>query len=253
MATGLYVCAKYFNLYLTLLTLRYFAGVSIILFVVIFQTEIRKYFEFLGLAGTRQIKVGPLASRSPSITEIIQSCVKMARTKIGALIIIQGKDTLDPFIEGGVQLDGVISEEILLSIFDPTSEGHDGALIVSNNRVSKFGVHLPLSTNFKEIGKRGTRHGAALGLSENTDALCIVVSEERGKISLCKEGKLKTLEDPSNFEKELEKFIKAKFPNDSAPNEFSITKFFKHNLVLKAGSIAVAIILWFFTAYRIRL
>src|SRR3989344_4180006 len=210
-AVSLYVIAGTFNLYLTSLTLKYFAGASVIVFAIIFQSEIRKYFEILGLLGTRQIRAGALASKSPTTSEIIQSCVRMAQSKVGALIVIQGRDNLDPFLEGGVTLDGAISEEVIMSIFDPHSEGHDGALIISNNRISKFGTHLPLSTNFKEIGKRGTRHSAALGLSESTDALCIICSEEKGKISICKDGKIKTLDELSDLEKEFEKFIKFKF------------------------------------------
>ncbi len=244
---GLYVIAETLNLYLTFITLRYFVGVSIIVFVIVFQGEIRKYFEFLGLAGTRQIKRGSLAPKSPSTGEIIQACVKMAQAKIGALIVIQGKDSLDSFIDGGVTLDGVISEDVILSIFDPHSDGHDGAMIVNNDRISKFGAHLPLSTNFKEIGKHGTRHSAALGLTENSDSLCVVCSEEKGKISVCKDGKLKTLLQFGDLEKELEKFIKAKFVK---PEKNKYRDVLTRNLSLKAGAMALAIVIWFFTAYQ---
>ena len=91
----LYLFAKSFNLYVTLLALRYFIGVSVLIFVIIFQNEIRRYFEFLGLIGSRQLKVLPLATRSPTTSEIIQACVKMAQAKIGVLIVVQGKDSLD--------------------------------------------------------------------------------------------------------------------------------------------------------------
>ncbi|HLB51577.1 TIGR00159 family protein [candidate division WWE3 bacterium RIFCSPHIGHO2_12_FULL_38_15] len=246
-ALSLYVVARYLNLYLTSLTLRYFAGVSVIVFAIIFQAEIRKYFEILGLLGTRQIRAGTLASKSPSATEIIQACVKMAQSKIGALIVIQGNDNMDPFIEGGIPLDGVISEEVILSIFDPHSEGHDGALIINNNRIIKFGAHLPLSTNFKDLGKLGTRHSAALGLSENVDALCIVCSEEKGKISICREGKLKTLDDFTELEKEFEKYIKSKF---SLKKINLFTYVVKHNFGLKLGALVFAAIVWLLTAYQ---
>ena len=246
-AAGLYIVSRTFNLYLTFLTLRYLVGVSIVIFVIIFQVEIRKYFEFLGFVGTRQIKVGPLAPRSPLTAEIMQSCVQMAQAKVGALIVIQGKDNLDSLIEGGVSLDGVISEEVILSVFDPHSQGHDGALIIDNNRISKFGTQLPLSTNFKEIGKRGTRHGAALGLSENADALCIVVSEEKGKISICRDGKLKVLKKFDDLERELNKFIKLKF---SVSTEKSFTRMIKNNFWLKFGAVFSAIVIWSFTAYQ---
>lgn len=246
-AAGLYLVSRAFNLYLTYLTLRYFVSVSVIVFAIIFQAEIRKYFEFLGLIGTRQIRVGPLASRSPSANEIIQACVQMAQSKIGALIVLQGKDNIDPYVDGGVILDAVISEDILTSIFDPHSDGHDGAVLINNNRISKFAAHLPLSTNFKEIGKHGTRHGAALGISENTDAFCIVVSEEKGKITVCREGKLKTLKQYEDLEKEVEKFIKDKF---NLPTKKGVRSAIKNNLWLKTGAITSAVLIWFFTAFQ---
>lgn len=246
-AFGMYALAKTFNLYLTLLTLRYFVGVSLVIFVIIFQNEIRKYFEFLGLIGTRQIRVGPLAPKGPSTNDIIQACVQMAQAKIGALIVIQGKDSIESYVDGGTALDGVISEELLMSIFDPHSIGHDGAVIINNNRISKFGAHLPLSTNFKEIGKHGTRHGAALGISEVADPFCIVISEEKGKISICKEGKMKTLNQFADLEKELEKYIKTKF---DIQEENYLMHLVKHNSWLKVGALVSAILIWFFTAYQ---
>lgn len=243
----LYLIANSFNLYLTSLFLQYFVGVSIVIFVIIFQTEIRKYFELLGLVGTRQIKVGKITPKSPTITEIIQACVKMAQTKTGALIVIRGQDNLDLLVEGGTTVDSVISEELLLSIFDPHSVGHDGAIIIENNRISKIGVHLPLSNNFKLLKGFGTRHGAALGVSEQSDSLSIVVSEERGKISICKDGKIKVLENFSDLEKELDKYLQSKFKNQST-NMFR--SLLTHNLWLKSTAILTSLVLWYFTAYK---
>ncbi|OGD12452.1 hypothetical protein A2576_00080, partial [Candidatus Amesbacteria bacterium RIFOXYD1_FULL_47_9] len=186
-------------------------------------------------------------TKSPSTGEILQSTVKMAQSRIGALIVVQGHDALDHLLEGGILLDGIISEEVLLSIFDPHSLGHDGALVISNGRITKFGAHLPLSNNFNQLGKRGTRHSAALGLSENCDALCIVVSEEKGRISICRDGKLKTLTEFSDLEKEMEKFIKAKFVSTPSWNlKYLVSK----NLTLKTLALFSAAIIWFFSAYR---
>jgi len=246
-AALLYLLAETLNLYLTYLTLRYFVGVSLIIFVIIFQYEIRKYFEFLGLIGSRNIKVGRLTPKSLSASEIIQACVQMAQAKTGSLIVIQGKDNLDNYIEGGTALDGVISEDIIVSIFDPHSDGHDGAVIIDNDRILKFGAHLPLSTNFKEIGKHGTRHSAALGLAENTDALSIVCSEEKGQISICRDRKLKTLAQFADLERELNKFIKDKF---TIKKENAISHIIKHNFILKVGAVVCAVLIWFFTAYQ---
>ncbi len=243
----LYVVAELFNLYLTLITLRYFVGVSVIIFVILFQNELKRYLELLGLIGTRKIKSGVLNTASPFVDDIIQSCVQMAQDKTGALIVLEGNRNLDSLIEGGVSLDGVISEELLLSIFDHHSDGHDGAVIVRNNRIFKFGTHLPLSTNFKALGKHGLRHSAALGLSEVSDALCIVVSEERKQISVCYNGKIKKLEKFDQLEKELEKFINEKFV---APKEKGLKKIFKYNTTYKLVSILLASCIWFLTAYQ---
>ncbi|HSX39457.1 MAG TPA: diadenylate cyclase [Candidatus Saccharimonadales bacterium] len=242
----LYIFARAFHLQLTLLALQYFVGASVVIFAIVFQTELRKFLEMLGLISSRQIRVRALANKSPSVAEIVQSCVQMAQDKIGALVVIQGRDALETFIEGGIALDGVISEEVILSLFDPTSEGHDGALIINNNRISKFGTHLPMSTNFNEIGKHGTRHSAALGLTENSDALSIVVSEEKGKISVCKDGKLKTLNDYSDLETEINKYIQTKFGRRT---ENIIEHIVHHNIKLKIVALGFAIVVWILYTY----
>lgn len=241
-AVGLYGLAKYLDLKLTLLALKYFVSISVVVFVVVFQTELRKYFELLGLIGARQIRANKFAIKSPEMNEVYRACVEMADSKFGALVVVKGRDDIDQFIEGGMPLDGIITEETILSIFFPNSAGHDGAVIIANNRVSKFGTHLPLSVNFKEIGKHGTRHAAAIGMSENTDALCIVVSEEKGTISVCRDGKMKTLDDPQNLEKELDKFTKAKL---EATSGGVFAHIFRHNLWAKAAAILLALAFWF--------
>jgi uncharacterized protein (TIGR00159 family) len=238
---SLYLLANSLDLSVTLLTLKYLVSVSLIIFVIIFQTEIKKYFEFLGLIGTRHIKMRSIDFRSLSITEILQSCVIMAQSKIGAIIVIQGNDDLGRFISGGIPLDGIVSEELILSIFDNHSEGHDGALIVANNRVLKFAAHLPLSTNFKEIGKHGTRHSAALGLSEVSDAFCLVVSEEKSQVSICRDAKLITVADFADLGTKLDSFIKDKF---SPIRENIFFRFARHNFWIKVGAFSAAYLIW---------
>lgn len=243
----LYLAARYFNLVLTLQIMQYFAGVSIVVFSIIFQREIRQYFELLGLFGTRQIPHAPLLARSPATAEIIQSCIKMAKTRTGALLVLKGRDSLVHLLEGGVEVDGLISEELILSIFDPHSDGHDGALVIQNNRLAFLGTHLPLSNNFKEIGRHGTRHAAGLGLSENCDALSIVISEEKGSITLYKNGRAKTLEEYDDLEKELNRFIKETYQEASSKTFFqSILS----NWGLKVGALSLSTLLWFFIVYR---
>lgn len=243
---AIYFLAQTFNLYLTFLTLRYVAGVSLILFAIVFQAEIRKYIEVLGLIGSRQAKVGKNLAESPDTAELIQACVQMAKAKIGAIIVIHAETDLTNYLDGGIPLDGVISEEVITSIFDPHSSGHDGALVIKNNRIVKFGTQLPLSTNFSELGKHGTRHSAALALSELTDAICIVCSEEKGTISIARDGKLKTLTKYDELLKELNKYFKKALP----ATENLITHAVKHNSRLKVLALLVSAVIWFFIAYQ---
>ncbi len=118
---------------------------------------------------------------------------RLARTRNGALIILPGRESLERHLEGGVPLDGQLSEPLLLSLFDPHSPGHDGAAVVEGNKVTRFAVRLPLSSAEEQLREVGTRHAAALGLSERCDALVIVVSEERGAISVAQGGTLRRL------------------------------------------------------------
>ncbi len=243
----LYLTARYFNLILTLQIMQYFAGVSIVVFSIIFQREIRQYFELLGLFGTRQIPHAPLLARSPTTAEIIQSCIKMSKTHTGAILVLKGRDSLEHLLEGGVEVDGLISEELILSIFDPHSDGHDGALVIQNNRLAFLGTHLPLSNNFKEIGRHGTRHAAGLGLSENCDALSIVISEEKGSITLYRNGRAKTLDEYDDLEKELNKFIKETYQEARSKTFFQSVL---SNWGLKVAALALSSTLWFFIVFR---
>ena len=104
-------------------------------------------------------------------------------------LIAEGKDPIARHVMGGIELGGKISEPILKSIFDPHSPGHDGAVIVEHDQISLFAAHLPLSKDFQQLANVGTRHSAALGLAELSDALCIAVSEERGTISVARAGR----------------------------------------------------------------
>ncbi len=156
--------------------------------IVMFHGEIRSAFE--GLLHWR---------RAPSPQEharvvLAESIVKMADTRTGALLVFPRRRPVEPHIHGGVKLDATISEPLLLSLFDPSSPGHDGALIVRGDRLDCFAVHLPLSTHFEQLEGHGTRHSSALGLSERCDACCLVVSEERGTISLARDGALEEVQ-----------------------------------------------------------
>jgi hypothetical protein len=138
---------------------------------------------------------------------LVRTCFALARAKVGALIVLPGKEPLTRHMEGGVALDGQLSESLLASLFDPGSDGHDGAVVVVGDRVTRFACHLPLSTDWATLGSGGTRHAAALGLSERCDALSLVVSEERGTVSMAYGGELHTIADADTMMRVLRSFL----------------------------------------------
>src|SRR3989344_1280958 len=126
MLVALYIIAQVFNFYLTSLALQSFFAVFIVVLVVIFQEELRRFFEIIAAWSTRQNIVQPIASGSSAMNELVQAISRLAYTKTGALIVLAGQENIGRHADGGKTLDGVVSEELLLSIFDATSPGHDG-------------------------------------------------------------------------------------------------------------------------------
>lgn len=214
---GLYGAALIFDLPLTSLILQSFFGVFFIVVAILFQRELRRFFSTFGFSGiARRITPPPEA-----IIEIVSRSVShMAREKIGALIIFPGREQIDRHLEGGYRLNGEVSEPLLLSIFDKTSPGHDGATIIENNRIKKFAAHLPLAEHIDDIKNFGLRHRAAVGLSERSDSFIIVVSEERGTINVALNGKLIRVEDGEKLKSKLIGFYAEKFPRLNLTNFF---------------------------------
>ncbi len=243
----LYALAQAFHFYLTSLLLQSFFGAFLIVLVVIFQEELRRFFELIALWGTRGRKRNTSITAPTSLKSIVQAIANLAHRKIGALIILEGRENIERHIDGGAILDGVVSDDLLESIFDPTSPGHDGAVIIKENRISVFGAHLPLSRNFEAIGKYGTRHSAALGISETSDALAIVVSEERGTISITTGGTLTSLNSIEELEMQILDFLQEKFPTQTSPLWETIIK---RNSVEKLLAFCISGLLWFFVAYQ---
>ena len=199
-----YLLARLLGMVLTTWILQGFAAVSVLIAVVVFQQELRRLFEQIAAVWfSRRVRTaGPDA-----IDTMVRAVAQLAEQRRGALIVIPGREPVEGHIEGGLELDAQISEPLLLSLFDPHSAGHDGALIVAGDRAARFAVHLPLSTKRAQLNQRGTRHAAALGLSERTDALCIVVSEERGTVSVAEDGRLRTLRAPHQTADEIRGFL----------------------------------------------
>lgn len=197
----IYGLSYWLNLYTTLTLIKLILGSIIVISAIVFQKEIRRFFEIVNVSKIRkQIENRGVATETVlgGLSEVIVHTLGvMTQRKIGALIIIPQNESVDSLVTGGFSLDGKVSEPLLLSIFDTSSPGHDGAIILEKDIIKKFGVFLPLSEkdDAEELKKVGTRHRAALGLSERTDAIVIVVSEERGTISIAKDGKLKIIEN----------------------------------------------------------
>lgn len=149
--------------------------------IILFQPEIRKALAQMGEA--RFLPSFASAEELRSIEEIVKAAIALANRQIGALIVIEKETDLKDFGEMGTQLDARVSRELLLSIFHPSSPIHDGAIIIRGNRVVAAGCFLPLALSAHYSKAYGTRHRAALGLTEETDAVVIIVSEETGSIT----------------------------------------------------------------------
>lgn len=138
---------------------------------------------------------------------LIEVANRLAQKRVGAIIALRGRDPLDSHVHGGIELDGIATRPLLESIFHPESPGHDGAVIMEGDRIVRFGTHLPLAARIPEVSRYGgTRHAAALGLAEVTDAFVLVVSEERGTISVAQGDRLEIMETLSDLGARLSTF-----------------------------------------------
>ncbi|MGD9301644.1 MAG: diadenylate cyclase, partial [Desulfobacterales bacterium] len=176
-----------------------FSQVAVIALIVIFQPELRKIFE--RAASVRRSKIRDAGGELPRM--IVDSLVKLAAQRRGAIVVFPGKEPILEWLSGGFKLNASPSIPLIMSIFDPNSPGHDGALIIENGKFTRFGVRLPVSQSAKLPDELGTRHHAAMGLTEKSDALAIVVSEERGQISIFDNGQYRPVDDPEKLVKSI--------------------------------------------------
>jgi uncharacterized protein (TIGR00159 family) len=225
----LYLIAYYFNLSLTTSVLQAFFAVILIALIVIFQEEIRSFFEQIALFSRMGKKRGILQS-PPEIEMLVHTLNELARQKQGAILVLKGKDLIGRHLEGGTEIYGQVSESLLLSLFDPHSPGHDGAVVLDQHRLTQFGCHLPLSKHLEKIPHKGTRHAAALGLSELCDALCLVVSEETGGISVIQKGDIFEIKTNEELRKILQSFY---LQLTSALQKLGWKEFFKKDFLGK--------------------
>jgi len=177
-------------------------AVWVVAFVIVFQPEIRNALARIG--RQRPIKFFLKVEPAPVIEEIIDAVKKMSEEKIGALILIQKSIGLKEIIETGVLIDAQVNSSLLRTIFFPDSPLHDGACVIQADTIVAASCVLPLSEDLNLSGRYGLRHRAALGVSEQSDALCIVVSEETGRIAFAYKSKLVTKVDVEILKKSLE-------------------------------------------------
>lgn len=185
--------------------MRSILAVWVVAFVIVFQPEIRNVLARIG--KQRSIKFFLKVEESPVIDEIVDAIRKMSEDKIGALILIEKSIGLKDIIETGVRVDAQVNSSLLRTIFFPDTPLHDGACVIQGDTLVAASCVLPLSENPSLSGQYGLRHRAALGISEQSDAICLVVSEETGKISFAYKGKLVTKVEIAILKRSLETIL----------------------------------------------
>ena len=232
-----FVCASLLGLKGIEWIYRNVSHVAVISLVVLFQPELRKLFE--QAASIRRGRRGEQNEQFASL--IAESMWRLAQQKIGAIIVIPGKESIQEWAKGGYRLNAQPSIPLILSIFDPNSPGHDGALIFQKGIFSSFGVRLPVSQSGRLPDEYGTRHQASMGLSEKSDALVVVASEERGMVSVFQNGTMTVM--PS--EKHIFEALSAHCRDTGFFHKGAPKKKFGRALALEvSGSLAAAVLLW---------
>ncbi len=240
-----YGAAKIFDFPLTAQALNLFFSVFLIGIVILFQSELRRYFEIIAIILSPTAKNIGKKPVTEDIDRVVRVAERFAKEKTGMLVVFAGRESLGRHLSGGFDLYGKISEPLLESIFDASSPGHDGALIIEGKTITKFGVHLPLSQDFGQIEIYGTRHSAGLGIAEVSDALAVIVSEEKGTISVARDGTLKAVKSGADLRTTISGFLREKhakkifFPLSGAVK----------NIPEKVLAVLLAVVAWFILVF----
>lgn len=203
-------------------------SVGMVALVVVFQPELRKALEQLGRKNIFHVlfsfsfnKNGEARFSDKTVNEIVKACYEMGAVKTGALIVVEQEEHLNEYIRTGIMVDAVLTRQLLINIFEKNTPLHDGAVIVRGDRVVAATCYLPLTDNLELSKDLGTRHRAAVGISEVSDALTIVVSEETGQISVTMNGVLRRDLTPEELTEVLKKimYVKPKEENKKTEEE----------------------------------
>ena len=185
--------------------LNQFLAIGLLAFVVLFQPELRRMLDHLGNVKLSSFfgSSKPVQEMEAVIAQTVLACEIMSRERVGALIVFAREQRLDEYFKTGTQIDGQVSEQLLRNIFFPKASLHDGAMIIRDGRVAAAGCVLPLSDSSRLSADLGTRHRAGVGMSEVSDAVVVIVSEETGTISVAVGGMLKRHLAPQTLERLL--------------------------------------------------
>ena len=238
-----YLVAQWFDLPLTVWGFKNLWAVILFVVIVIFQQEIRTALASITLPSFLLGKSETERLTSKVLDRIVEAAFKLARRRIGGLIVLQRKDDLDEFVHGKTRLDAEISEALLVSIFTPPSPLHDGAVIIQGERIQSATALLPASQSPLLPGDWGTRHRAGIGITEVSDAECIIISEERGEVLLAYSGKTEKMrkeEDLKRSLSELPSVLKEK------PWNRNWIRHLHDNLLRKVIFLFLVCILWVF-------
>lgn len=202
--------SKAFNLEIISKVLENLVNVVLVGVVVIFQPELRRILGYLGQSsvfGKNSTVFDSEDSIKSLIYDVTEAVKHLKKTHTGALIVIEDSPISESYLEVGTPLDADVSVELILTIFHPNTPLHDGAIVISSNKIIAAGVLLPLTDDPKLSWQYGTRHRAAIGMSEVSNSTCVVVSEETGEVSIARKGILKKYSDIEEFRKTLEEIF----------------------------------------------
>jgi uncharacterized protein (TIGR00159 family) len=197
--------------------LENFIGSFLLIVIVLFQNDIRRGLSRVGRRSVLGFSGGE--ENTGVIQEVVRACDAMAKERLGALILIERGADLSELATRGFQIDSIVSTPLLMQIFTPPGPTHDGAVIIQQGRISAAAVFLQLTHNTKIDNAIGTRHRAAMGATEENDAVAVVVSEERGQISFVEGGNLTRDLDTAMLRKVLQQFLGAPAEEEGAPRE----------------------------------
>jgi len=215
---GLFFLAQWLDLETVSWVIRNLAAYVVFAVIVLFQADIRRALAHIGRAQFFKY-FERSSSDDETIEELVVATTTLAARRIGAIIVIERQIGLRNYIEGGIPLDAMVTYDLLTAIFQPGSPLHDGAVIVQGNRIAAAACFLPLSVNPRVSRELGTRHRAALGLTEENDAVAIVVSEETGSVSLALDGDLERGLEAAMLRRRLESLLRVRARGDARRRE----------------------------------